>query len=129
MSSGATIVASVFFMVESKRVPKVTFIIGDGKAQEVDAPIGERLLEIAQRHGFDLEGACEGSMACSTCHVIVDPSWFGKLPEALEEEEDILDLAFGLTATSRLGCQITIDGTMDGLVVTIPGHHNNLLGR
>ncbi len=118
-----------FFLVESKRVPKVTFITGDGKAQEVDAPIGERLLEIAQRHGFDLEGACEGSMACSTCHVIVDPSWFGKLREASEEEEDMLDLAFGLTATSRLGCQIIIDEGMDGLVVTVPGHQNNLLGR
>ena len=116
-------------MVESKRVPRMTFITGDGQAQEVDAPIGDSILEIAQRHGFELEGACEGSMACSTCHVVVEPSWFDKLPEASEEEEDMLDLAFGLTATSRLGCQITIDEAMDGLVVTVPSHQNNLLGR
>lgn len=116
-------------MVESVVVPKITFITGDGESQDVDAPLGERLLEIAQRHGFELEGACEGSMACSTCHVIVEASWFDKLPAASEEEEDMLDMAFGLTATSRLGCQITIDESMDGLIVTVPGHQNNLLGR
>ncbi|MDH3335993.1 MAG: 2Fe-2S iron-sulfur cluster-binding protein, partial [Rhodospirillaceae bacterium] len=81
----------------------------------------------AHKHGFDLEGACEGSLACSTCHVVVDPEWFGKLDEATEEEEDMLDLAFGLTHTSRLGCQIKITEELDGLTVTLPSGTRNML--
>ncbi|MCK4939273.1 MAG: ferredoxin family 2Fe-2S iron-sulfur cluster binding protein, partial [Rhodospirillaceae bacterium] len=95
-------------------MPKITFIDSDGNAKEVDAPVGLSVLEIAHKHGFDLEGACEGSLACSTCHVVVDSEWFDKLDEATEEEEDMLDLAFGLTHTSRLGCQIKITEELDG---------------
>ena len=85
-------------------MPKMTFIERDGTRREVDAPLGMSVLEIARRHDIDIEGACEGSLACSTCHVIVDPSWFAKLAKPTEDEEDMLDLAFGLTQTSRLGC-------------------------
>ncbi|MSO92861.1 MAG: 2Fe-2S iron-sulfur cluster binding domain-containing protein [Rhodospirillales bacterium] len=106
---------------------RMTFIDRKGERREVDAPDGVSLLEIAHRHGIDLEGACEGSMACSTCHVIVDPEWFGKLPALSEEEEDMLDLAFGLTKTSRLGCQITMCRELDGIVVRLPTVHRNLL--
>jgi ferredoxin len=67
-----------------------------------------------------LEGTCEGQMACSTCHVVVAAEWFARLPEASEEEEDMLDLAAGVTRTSRLSCQIVLDDTLDGLAVTIP---------
>jgi 2Fe-2S ferredoxin len=84
------------------------FIEPDGARKEVEAPSGLSILEIAHRNGIDIEGACEGSMACSTCHVIVDPEWYGRLEEPSEDEEDMLDLAFGLTPTSRLGCQIVI---------------------
>ncbi len=88
-------------------MPKMTFVSPDGQTRkEVEAPLGLSVLEIAHRHGIDLEGACEGSLACSTCHVIVDPEWYEELDPATEEEEDMLDLAFGLTHTSRLGCQI-----------------------
>ncbi|MBT6241034.1 MAG: 2Fe-2S iron-sulfur cluster binding domain-containing protein, partial [Rhodospirillaceae bacterium] len=87
-------------------MPKITFVAGDGTKKEVDAPNGLSVLEVAHKNDIDLEGACEGSLACSTCHVIVDQEWFDKLGEASEEEEDMLDLAFGLTHTSRLGCQI-----------------------
>ncbi|TAN50582.1 MAG: 2Fe-2S iron-sulfur cluster binding domain-containing protein, partial [Rhodospirillales bacterium] len=86
-------------------MPKMTFIDRDGKPHEVEAPEGLSVLEIAHRNHLDLEGACEGSLACSTCHVIVDPKWYGKLKDAGDDEEDMLDLAFGLTQTSRLGCQ------------------------
>ena len=89
-------------------MPKITFVNKDGTEKTVDAPIGLSVLEIAHHNDIDLEGACEGSLACSTCHVIVDKEYYNILKEASEEEEDMLDLAFGLTSTSRLGCQIII---------------------
>ena len=107
----------------------MTFVDRDGKRVEVDAPEGLTLLDIAHRHEIDIEGACEGIMACSTCHVIVDPAWFDRLPKRSEEEDDMLDLAFGLRRTSRLGCQITMTEELDGLVVKLPpGVRNMLLG-
>ena len=108
-------------------MPKITFLAPDGTAKEVDAPEGLSVLEIAHKNDIDLEGACEGSLACSTCHVIVDDAWFDKLEEATEEEEDMLDLAFALTHTSRLGCQIKITPELDGLVVTLPSATRNML--
>jgi len=101
-------------------LPLVIFIEEDGKRVEVETEIGQNLMEVARDNGVDIEGACEGSMACSTCHLIVDEKWFGKLKPASEEEEDILDLAFGLTKTSRLGCQIVMDDDLDGIVVNLP---------
>lgn len=108
-------------------MPKVTFIDPDGTRHEIDAPAGLSLLEIAHEHGIDIEGACEGSLACSTCHVVVDPAWFDTLDEIREDEEDMLDLAFGLTKTSRLGCQIILTEALDGLVVSLPEGTNNML--
>lgn len=108
-------------------MPKMYFIESDGTKKEVDAPLGLSVLEIAHRNNIDLEGACEGSLACSTCHVIVDQSWFDELEEASEDEEDMLDLAFGLTETSRLGCQIIITEEMDGLTVSLPTATRNMM--
>lgn len=108
-------------------MPKMTFIECDGTRREVEAPLGLSVLEIAHKHGVDIEGACEGSLACSTCHVIVDPSWYSKLAPATEDEEDMLDLAFGLEETSRLGCQIVMTDALDGLVVRLPEGTRNLL--
>ena len=107
-------------------MPKMTFIERDGTRREVDAPTGLSVLEIAHKHKVDIEGACEGSLACSTCHVIVDSAWFKRLAEPTEDEEDMLDLAFGLTETSRLGCQIIMSDALDGLVVTLPAGVNNM---
>lgn len=109
-------------------MPKMTFVERDGNRREVDAPLGLSVLEIAHRHNVDIEGACEGSLACSTCHVIVDPTWFGKLAQPTEDEEDMLDLAFGLEQTSRLGCQIVMTPALDGLVVRLPEGVRNALG-
>ena len=89
--------------------------------------MGLSVLEIAHRNEVDIEGACEGSLACSTCHVIVDPDWHERLPEASEDEEDMLDLAFDLQRTSRLGCQLIITEEMDGLTVRLPGDTRNML--
>ena len=107
-------------------MPKMTFVERDGTRREVDAPLGLSVLEVAHKHGIDLEGACEGSLACSTCHVVIDPEWFDKLNTPSEDEEDMLDLAFGLTETSRLGCQIIMNDALDGLVVTLPAGVNNM---
>jgi ferredoxin, 2Fe-2S len=108
-------------------MPRLIFIEHDGNRREVDAPLGLSVLEIAHKNNIDIEGACEGSLACSTCHVIVDPEWYDLLKEASDDEEDMLDLAFGLTATSRLGCQIIITEELDGLVVRLPTTTRNLL--
>jgi ferredoxin, 2Fe-2S len=106
---------------------KMVFIERDGTRREVDAPVGLSVLEIAHKHGVDIEGACEGSLACSTCHVIVDAEWYEMLKEASEDEEDMLDLAFGLTQTSRLGCQIIMTEELDGLTVKLPQATRNLM--
>ncbi len=106
----------------------ITFIDAEGKAHDLEAKEGMSVLEVARDNGFDLEGACEGAMACSTCHVIADPIWFAKLPPATEEEEDMLDLAYDVRETSRLGCQIVLTPALDGLVVTLPAQHYNLVG-
>ncbi|MGC2855800.1 ferredoxin family 2Fe-2S iron-sulfur cluster binding protein [Novispirillum sp. DQ9] len=109
-------------------MPKMTFVAPDGTRHEVEAPEGLSVLEIAHRNDIDLEGACEGSLACSTCHVIVDPEWYEALEEPTEDEEDMLDLAFGLAKTSRLGCQIIMTDKLDGLTVRLPEGSRNALG-
>jgi len=96
------------------------FVEQDGTRKEVDAPVGLSVLEIAHKHDIELEGACEGSLACATCHVVVDPAWADKLSAPTDDEEDMLDLAFGLEKTSRLGCQIVMTDALDGLVVRLP---------
>ena len=108
-------------------MPKMTFIKAGGEGVDVEAPLGLSVLEIAHRNNIDLEGACEGSLACSTCHVIVDPEWYDVLEGASEDEEDMLDLAFGLTHTSRLGCQIRMTEALDGLVVKLPAATRNMM--
>ncbi len=108
-------------------MPKVTFVCQDGGRLEIDAPTGLSLLEIAHKNKIDLEGACEGSLACSTCHVIVDPEDYERLAEPTEDEEDMLDLAFGLTHTSRLGCQIILTEELDGLTVSLPPATRNVM--
>ncbi|MBU7579768.1 MAG: 2Fe-2S iron-sulfur cluster binding domain-containing protein [Porphyrobacter sp.] len=98
----------------------ITFIDQSGKRVETAAETGDNLLRAGQAAGLPLEGTCEGQMACSTCHVIVAPEWFDRLPPAAEEEEDMLDFAAGARRTSRLSCQIELTADLDGLTVTIP---------
>jgi len=108
-------------------MPQMTFVYQDGSEKIVDAPNGVSVLEIAHKNHIPLEGACEGSLACSTCHVIVDTSYYEKLKTATEDEEDMLDLAFGLTHTSRLGCQIIMSDALDGLRVMLPAATRNMM--
>lgn len=107
-------------------MPKIIFVNKDGSEKVIEARNGQTVLELAHQEDLPLEGACEGSLACSTCHVIVDPESYDKLSPATEEEEDMLDLAFGLTHTSRLGCQIKMTDDLDGLKVTIPAASRNI---
>ena len=107
----------------------VRFVSADGEhIQEVNGAAGDSLLDVAQGAGQPLEGTCEGQMACSTCHVIVDPADFSLLPRASEEEEDMLDLAASTTRTSRLACQITLTAAIETLTVRIPAESRNMQG-
>jgi ferredoxin, 2Fe-2S len=107
-------------------MPKVIFQISETEDVVVDAPVGLSILEIAHENNIDLEGACEGSLACATCHVIVDKKYYDMLESAIEAEEDMLDLAFGLTHTSRLGCQIIMTDELDGIRVRLPSATRNI---
>lgn len=108
----------------------VRFFKADGTLdKEVEAKLGQRLLDVAWAAREPLEGACEGVMACSTCHVIVDEEDFEKLPPASEEEEDLLDLAAHATRTSRLACQIILTSDFASLTVRIPPAARNWMGR
>ena len=109
---------------------RVRFLTADGnEAHEVEAAPGERLLDIAQAGGQPLEGTCEGQMACSTCHVVVDAADWPKLPPASEEEEDMLDLAMGVTRHSRLACQIMLQNEWGSLTVRIPSNARDMRRR
>ncbi|KAM3121959.1 hypothetical protein ACQ2H7_004847 [Candidozyma auris] len=107
----------------------VTFITKDGSQQTFEVAEGDNLLDIAQAYGLDMEGACGGSCACSTCHVIVDPDFYDEIPEPDDDENDMLDLAFGLTETSRLGCQVKMTKELDGLRVALPAMTRNLQSK
>ena len=105
---------------------KVTFLTSEGDRVDAEGEPGDSLLRVAQAAGMPLEGTCEGQMACSTCHVVVAPEWFDRLPEASEEEEDMLDLAAGVRRTSRLSCQIVLADELDGLTVSIPAESHDM---
>ena len=109
-------------------MPKVRFLDTRGRLlAEADVQPGERLLDVAQAHDVALEGACEGSMACSTCHVILQGRDFGQFKPPSEEEEDMLDFAYGVTSTSRLSCQLWLPDTVESLDVSVPANSRNLL--
>jgi ferredoxin-2, mitochondrial len=108
------------------RPVNVTFVDTDGERVEVRAYEGENILEVAHQNDIELEGACEGSLACSTCHVILPDEYYDRLEEPNDEENDMLDMAFGLTETSRLGCQVHLSPEMEGLTITIPSATRNM---
>ncbi|XP_013135882.1 PREDICTED: adrenodoxin [Papilio polytes] len=116
--------------LENEKV-KVAFVLNDGRRLETEAKVGDTLLDVVVNNELNIEGfgACEGTVTCSTCHVILKAEDFNKLPEeASDEERDMLDLAFGLTETSRLGCQITLSKELDGLEVRVPETINDARG-
>jgi 2Fe-2S ferredoxin len=108
-------------------MPKLVFIERNGGRKVVEVPVGVSVMEAAHMFNVDIEGACEGVMACSTCHVIVDKEWYARLAPANEDEEYMLDLAIDLTEASRLGCQIIMTEALDGLVVRLPAETHNMM--
>ena len=108
---------------------RVNFVTTDEQKIVAEGQPGQRLLELGQAAGMPLEGTCEGQMACSTCHVVIGADWFDRLPAAVEDEEDMLDLAAGVTRTSRLSCQIVLTQDLDGLDVRIPDEARDMQGR
>jgi 2Fe-2S ferredoxin len=101
-------------------LPAVTFLLPGGVRRTHDAAEGSSLLEASRRLGLAIEGACGGEMACATCHVHVADDWYDRLDPPSAEEEDLLDLAPSLCATSRLACQIRLSARHDGLIVAVP---------
>ena len=101
-------------------MPRITFITAAGERQDIEAASGLSVMEIARMHDLGIEGACEGSIACATCHVIVEAAYAARLDEASAEEEDMLYLAPGVQPTSRLGCQIVLTDELEGLTVRLP---------
>lgn len=113
----------------TKSLVSMTFIDPIEGRITVSGNAGDSLLELAHKNNVDLEGACGGELACSTCHLTMDPSWYSKslkLCPKTEEEEDMLDLAWGLCDTSRLGCQVLLSAELDGLEVHIPDETDNM---
>ena len=113
------------FMNQSSDV-NFFWITADHKEIKVKGKLGESLLENAHKNSIDLEGACDGSLACSTCHVILCSKFYDLQPDPTADEEDMLDLAFGLTPTSRLGCQIKVTPEMEGAIIQLPRASVNL---
>ena len=107
-------------------MPKIIFQDNDKEILINEKSNNLTILEIAQNNGIDIEGACEGSLACSTCHIIVDKDWYNRLEDPSWDEEDMLDLANGLTVTSRLGCQIVLSEKLDGLKVSLPSNNSDI---
>ncbi|MGB0629393.1 MAG: 2Fe-2S iron-sulfur cluster-binding protein [Alphaproteobacteria bacterium] len=106
-------------------MPTIVFKTADGLETAVEVAAGTTVLQAAWDNNIDIEGACEGVMACSTCHVIVDGDYFSRLDDPSDEEEDLLDLAWGVRPTSRLGCQVVVTDELDGMVLLLPASTNN----
>ena len=101
-------------------MPTIIFTTPDGKEHNVTVDEGVTVMEAGRDANLGIEGTCGGCLSCATCHVIVKPDWFEKVGHPSEDEEDMLDMAFGLTDTSRLGCQLTITEDLDGITVEMP---------
>ena len=101
-------------------MPKIIFYKEKGMRTEIEVQPGQTLLEVAREHDIDIEGTCEGNLACATCHLIIDKDWSSKIPQATEDEREMVDLVYGLTVNSRLGCQIKVTDDHNGLIVFVP---------
>ena len=104
----------------SLKMPKIIFYKEKGMRTEIEVQPGQTLLEVAREHDIDIEGTCEGNLACATCHLIIDKDWSSKIPQATEDEREMLDLVNGLKVNSRLGCQIKVTNDLNGLIVFVP---------
>lgn len=94
----------------------------EGVTHELEGIEGWRVMEIIRDYGLPIKAECGGCCTCATCHVYVDKEWLDKLHPMRDDEQDALDTAFDVGATSRLSCQILMYESLDGLKVTLaPG--------
>ncbi|CAD2113759.1 ferredoxin, 2Fe-2S [Plasmodium vinckei petteri] len=108
------------FTTQNSDEINVTFLNHDNHETTVKAKVGDSILKVAHENNINIEGACEGFCACSTCHVIIDKEFYELLPEAQDNELDMLELAPCITETSRLGCQVKLTKELDGIKVQLP---------
>ena len=101
-------------------MPKVTFIKSDGSAYDFDVTNGTSIMEAGRDANMGIEGTCGGSLSCATCHVVFGADDYARVGPPSEDEMDMLDLAFNVTETSRLGCQIKMSDELDGLTAKVP---------
>ena len=101
-------------------MPNIIFVKPDGSEHKIVVENGTTVMEAGRDANLGIEGTCGGCLSCATCHVTVDAAWFVKTGVPSEDEVDMLDLAFGVSETSRLGCQIEMSDDLDGLKVAIP---------
>ena len=101
-------------------MPKVIFIKSDGSAHDFDVVNGTSIMEAGRDANMGIEGTCGGSLSCATCHVVLGPDDYARVGPPSEDEMDMLDLAFNVTETSRLGCQIKMSDELDGLTARVP---------
>ncbi|CAH8618671.1 unnamed protein product [Heterobilharzia americana] len=102
------------------KIVRIQFVDRVGNVKQIEGKVDDNLMTLARQHNIEIEGACEASLACSTCHVYIDQKFYNQLPPASEEEEDMLDLAVFLQENSRLSCQIFLTKELDGMKVTLP---------
>ena len=104
-------------------MPKVTYIEFDGETHEVEAEIGQTMMEAALKNGVSsIVAECGGSCSCATCHVYVDDAWMEKVGAPSDEEADQLDAAFDVRPNSRLSCQIKVTPELDGIILRTPSY-------
>ena len=112
-------ILTFWYVYEVEAMPRVVFLQMNGAEREVQVPAGTTILEAAKANDLPMVGTCGGSMVCATCHVMIDAPDRARLPSPSENEEDALDLAFGVTADSRLGCQIRLGDELDGIRIRL----------
>ena len=102
-------------------MPKITFVLHDGSSTEVEARIGDSVMQTAVNNMVEgVVAECGGCLSCATCHVYVDDAWRDKVGQPGSDEEAMLQLAVEPNESSRLSCQVTVTDELDGLVVRVP---------
>ncbi|XP_031421934.1 adrenodoxin-like [Clupea harengus] len=127
LNSSSRSLTTTHALRSEERVP-VTFVSQDGERVKVKGCVGDTLLKVVIDQKLDINGfgACEGTLACSTCHLVLDDSTYKQLGIVTDEEMDLLDLAYGLTDTSRLGCQVCLTKELNGMTVRVPDGVNDI---